>query len=80
MSKHEKLLEKIRRRDCDYAIRFDDLRGLLNYLGFSEVISGSHHVFKKAGAGIINLQPTGKEAKGYQVRQVRSVLRQARML
>jgi len=74
MSKHEKLIEKIRTAESDYAIRFDDLRNLLKNLGFVETISGSHHVFKKPGCGIINLQPAGQQAKGYQVRQVRKVL------
>ena len=80
MSKREKLIERILRANSDYCIRFDDLRTLLIGLGFSEGISGSHHVFKKPGSGIINLQPVGKEAKGYQVRQVRRVLAEAGLL
>ena len=80
MSKREKLIAKIRGGDSDYCIRFDDLRTLLIGLGFSEGISGSHHVFRMSGCGIINLQSVGKEAKGYQVRQVRRVLTEAGLL
>jgi hypothetical protein len=80
VSKREKLLEKIQRGDSDYSIRFDDLRNLLKELGFTETISGSHHVLRKPGYGIINLQPAGKEAKGYQVRQVRKVLSKTNLL
>lgn len=80
MSKRENLIERIRRGNSDYCIRFDDLRTLFIGLGFSEGISGSHHVFKKPGCGIIKLQPVDKEAKGYQVRQVRRVLTEAGLL
>jgi len=52
----------------------------LRRIGFVETISGSHHVFRKAGSGIINLQPAGKHAKGYQVKQVRRVLSDAGLL
>ncbi len=80
MSKRAKLLEKIRHGDSDYGIRFTDLRNLLKELRFTETIPGSHHILKKPGCGIINLQPAGKEAKGYQVRQVRRVLSEAGLL
>lgn len=68
MSNRDKIIERIKRRDSDYGIRFDDVRALLRALGFTESISGSHHVFRKTDCGIINLQPAGKDAKGYQVR------------
>ena len=44
--------------------------------GFSlKRTSGSHHVFSKPGViEIINLQPIGKAAKPYQVRQVLSLI------
>jgi hypothetical protein len=42
-----------------------------------EWISGSHHLFRKAGMiEKINLQAEGKRAKPYQVRQVRRILLQ----
>ncbi|MBM3841335.1 MAG: type II toxin-antitoxin system HicA family toxin [Verrucomicrobia bacterium] len=80
MSRHEKSIERIRRGHSDYAIRFDGLRNLLKHLGFVETISGSHHVFKKPGCGVINLQPAGHQAKGYQVRQVRNVLQAGNLI
>jgi hypothetical protein len=46
------------------------------YLGFSERIKGSHHIFfKKNISEIINLQSlkSGK-AKAYQVKQVRNII------
>lgn len=54
---------------------FDDLRALLQALGFSQRVRGSHHVFVRAGVDeILNLQRDGRQAKPYQVRQVRSLL------
>ena len=59
----------------DANIRFSDLRALLLRLGFAERVSGSHHIFRRAGApDRINLQRQGGQAKPYQARQVRSVI------
>jgi predicted RNA binding protein YcfA (HicA-like mRNA interferase family) len=59
----------------DANIRFDDLRKLLERLGFEERIRGSHHIFRKSGIqDKVNLQRDGNNAKPYQVRQVRSVI------
>jgi hypothetical protein len=56
-------------------IRFDDLRHLLRHLGFAERIRGDHYIFTKDGiAEILNLQPRGRQAKPYQVKQVRGVM------
>jgi predicted RNA binding protein YcfA (HicA-like mRNA interferase family) len=72
---HRDLLAKILRGDSDAGIGFDDLRNLLTHLGFEERTRGSHHIFRRAGIEErINLQRDGKEAKVYQVRQVRSVI------
>ena len=44
-------------------------------LGFSERIRGSHHVFGRPGVpDVLNLQRDGRDAKAYQVRQVRRVV------
>jgi hypothetical protein len=60
---------------ADANIRFEDLRSLLDGLGFAERIRGDHHIFSKAGvAEILNLQPRGSLAKPYQVKQVRSAI------
>ena len=77
MGHPEKLLTRILGGKADANVRFDELRALLRRLGFREQIRGGHHVFRKAGTGIINLQPAGSHAKEYQVRQVRKVLAKA---
>ncbi|MDB6031847.1 MAG: hypothetical protein JWM16_2185 [Verrucomicrobiales bacterium] len=44
-------------------------------------ISGSHHIFTRPGVlERINLQREGAKAKPYQVRQVRKILAQYKML
>ncbi len=58
------------------AIKFKDLRRLLVSLGFTERTKGSHHIFSKTGVDeLINLQRDGNNAKAYQVRQVRAILK-----
>ena len=57
-------------------IKFNDLRRCLLRLGFVERIRGSHHIFSKEGVEeLINLQRGGSNAKAYQVRQVRAILK-----
>jgi predicted RNA binding protein YcfA (HicA-like mRNA interferase family) len=75
MTKFDKTLEKVLRGDSDANIEFDDLRQLLDGLGFQERIRGSHHIYAKDGViEIINLQPKGSKAKPYQVKQVRTLI------
>ena len=75
MGKFEKLIEKILLGSADANIDFDDLRGVLLSLGFSERSKGSHHIFSKPGVEeLINLQRDGSKAKPYQVRQVRLII------
>jgi hypothetical protein len=75
MGKHERTLLKILQGRSDANISFEDLRQLLHHLGFEERIRGGHHVFRKEGVEEkINLQRDGKDAKVYQVRQVRSII------
>lgn len=78
MGKFEKLLERLLRGGADAGINFDDLCGLLRYLGFEErARSGgsSHRIFKRAGVEeLVNLQRSGPNAKPYQVRQVRTIV------
>ncbi len=76
MGKREKLLNKVLAGKSDAGISFDGLRSLLESLGFVETIRGSHHIFRKEESGDkINLQREGNNAKPYQVRQVRELLR-----
>ena len=75
MSKYAKLLFQILRGTADANISFEDLRALMERLGFEERIRGSHHIFRRSGViEKINLQREGSKAKVYQVRQVRAVL------
>ena len=75
MARYDRLLSHILRGTSDANIRFEDLRHLLRRLGFEERIRGNHHIFTKDGVEeILNLQPKGRQAKLYQVRQVRAVI------
>ena len=80
MGKHEKLLLRILRATSDAAIPFEGLRLLLKHLGFDERARGDHHIFTKENVEeILNLQPKGKHAKPYQVKQVRRVILKHRL-
>jgi hypothetical protein len=75
MGKQERLIRAILDGLSDRNINFRDLCKLLEYLGFVENISGSHHIFRKEGIlERINLQQDGTKAKAYQVKQVRNIL------
>ena len=75
MSKLEKILEKVLRGTSDANIDFEDLRQLLNNIGFDERVRGSHHIYTKTDViEIINRQPQGSTAKPYQVKQVRNLI------
>jgi predicted RNA binding protein YcfA (HicA-like mRNA interferase family) len=65
---------------ADAGIRFDELCALLLRIGFEMRTKGSHHVFRRKGVEeMINLQRDGKNAKPYQVKQVRSVILKNRL-
>ena len=75
MTKFDKTLEKVLRGVSDANIDFDDLRHLLEGIGFQERIRGSHHIYTKDGViEIINIQAKGSKAKPYQVKQVRNLI------
>jgi predicted RNA binding protein YcfA (HicA-like mRNA interferase family) len=77
----EKTLEKLVRGESDANIRFDEICQLLQVKGFRMRVSGSHHIFTKSGVTErINLQREGPKAKPYQVRQVRKILSQYKLL
>jgi len=77
----EKTLDKILRGDSDTNIRFEELCHLLQAKGFWMRVSGSHHIFTQTGVmERINLQREGAKAKPYQVRQVRKVLANYKLL
>ena len=76
MSRHDQFLQRILGGRSDASVRFDDLRGLLRNLGFTERVRGSHHIFRRDGvAERINLQRDDSHAKPYQVQQVQQVRR-----
>ncbi len=75
MSPFEKLLMRMLRGTSDASIGFDELCNLLAQLGFSMRVRGSHHMFSKPGvAELVNLQRDGRNAKPYQVKQVRNII------
>jgi len=75
MSRYSKLLAKVLSGREDRGIRFDELKGLLERLGFKCRIRGSHHIFTREGVKErINLQCDGSMAKRYQVKQTRDIL------
>ncbi len=77
----EKTIEKLLRAESDANMRFEELCHLLQAKGFRMRISGSHHIFTRAGViERINLQREGAKAKPYQVRQVRKILAQYKLL
>lgn len=75
MSRLEKLMLKILTGRNDKNIDFDELCGLLQRLEFVERVRGDHHIFTRGDViEIINIQPQGKLAKPYQVKQVRNLI------
>ena len=75
MSRLEKLLVRVLSGNADAGIRFTELCGLLERLGFAHRVRGSHHVFRRHGVPkLINLQEESGAAKPYQLRQVRRIL------
>jgi predicted RNA binding protein YcfA (HicA-like mRNA interferase family) len=76
-----KTIEKLLRGESDANIRFEEITHLLEVKGFRMRISGSHHIFTRPGVlERINLQREGSRAKPYQVRQVRKILAQYKLL
>jgi len=77
----EKTLEKILRGDSDANIHFEELCHLLQGKGFRMRVSGSNHIFTMIGVRErVNLQREGSKAKPYQVRQVRKILANYKLL
>jgi len=80
MTHHEKFLKRLMDGVADKDISFSELCAFLKRLGFEERIRGDHHIFTKAGIEeILNLQPKGAQAKPYQVKQVRNLIRKYRL-
>lgn len=74
MSSIDKIIGKILSGNSDNNIDFSDLRKFMSRFEFLERIKGSHHIYTKTGIPeIINIQPIGNLAKGYQVKQIRNL-------
>ena len=77
MSQWRKTLDRVLSDVSVQSIRFDDLCGVLERLGFElSRRGGSHRIFRRAGlVDIVNIQPRPDgTAKPYQVRQVRRLI------
>ena len=75
MAKSERIIQRILSGVADSNFEFSEIRTVLERLGFSCRVNGSHHIFFREGIEeIINLQPKGGKAKAYQVKQVRNII------
>ena len=58
----EKVLKKLLRGESDANLRFDELCHVLKSKGFHMRVSGSHHIFTRAGVFVrINLREMGRQ-------------------
>ena len=81
MGKKEKLIQKILSGSSDTNIGFAELVYLLKTLGFDHRQQGSHHILTKIGVRErVNLQADGSKAKAYQVRQIRKIITENRLI
>ena len=74
MSRQVKIREKIESGESDANIRFDDACYLVERLGFTLRIRGSHHVCQR-GELFLNLQNRNGKIPPYQAAQIRDILR-----
>jgi len=75
MATIEKIFMDVMLGRKDNNIKFSDLQKLLDVLGFEVHTKGSHNIYSYDGAvELINIQPIGNKAKGYQVKQVRNFI------
>jgi hypothetical protein len=81
VGRRRKLYDSIVAGRSDANIPFEQTVNLLKYLGFTERISGSHHIYTREGVEeLINLQETeGGKCVPYQVKQMRTVLKKYNM-
>ena len=73
--KFGKLIVRLVSETADKSFAFADLLKVVTELGFELRINGSHHILVKGSIpDIINIQPKGKDAKPYQVKQIRELI------
>lgn len=79
MNKFDKIYREIIIQGKDN-ISFNDLTYFVEKLGFKGRIKGDHHSYRMDGVNAkINIQPVGKDAKPYQVRQIRNIVKEYKM-
>ena len=77
----DQTLEKLLRGESDANFRFEEFCRFLVAKGFRMRVSGSHHIFTRPGVRErLNLQRDGGKTKPYQVRQVRKILANYKLL
>ena len=74
MANSRKVLEAVLRGQG--VVAFRDLERLLGQLGFALArVSGSHHIYLHPKVTRpVNIQRAGKDAKPYQIRQIRDII------
>jgi predicted RNA binding protein YcfA (HicA-like mRNA interferase family) len=73
MSQFEKLMEKLK---SGKALTFSETQLILTRLAFAlHPVSGSHHIYTHPLLDRpVNIQPDGKDAKPYQLKQIRDII------
>jgi predicted RNA binding protein YcfA (HicA-like mRNA interferase family) len=73
MSQFEKLMQKL---NSGKSLTFSEAQVILKKLGFTLArVSGSHHIYTHPRLGRpANLQRDGKDAKPYQLKQIRDII------
>jgi len=76
MGSLRKSLDAVLSGRSDANLRFSELCRVMENLGFSKRVKGSHHIYFRYGIEeIVNLQPLADgKAKAYQVRQIREII------
>ena len=81
MDKLKKIQADILQGHKESNIRFSDLQKLLVAMGGRERVKGDHFIYSFAEIeAIINIQPDGKLAKAYQIRQIRKFILENNLL
>ena len=81
MTSAPKIFDAVMDGRKDNNIPFTDLQKLLDVLGFSYRVKGSHYIYWREGiAEIINIQSDNGKVKAYQVKQVREIIRKYKLI
>lgn len=81
MDKLKKIQADILQGHKDSNIRFSDLQKIIVAMGGKERVKGDHFIYSFAEIeAIINIQPDGKMAKAYQIRQIRKFILENNLL